>query len=139
MLPVVAEVIDVKEAEALAAVEVAEADFALIEAAGVVLELGLADLGVTVGQAADAELVQVRIPPAEGGLDDAMQLTEMKAARHNQATPDRRLDPGEGDPDLQRVGFLKAHTGKYAESGASAPSRWTLDGSGCFGVQLQGS
>src|SRR5215218_3758643 len=39
VLPVVAEVIDVKEAEAFAAVEVAEADLALIEAACVVLEL----------------------------------------------------------------------------------------------------
>src|SRR5215213_9557664 len=63
MLPVVAEVVDVQEAEALAAVEVEEADLALVEAAGVVLELGLADLGITVGQAADTELVQVRIPP----------------------------------------------------------------------------
>src|SRR5262249_10312900 len=66
-----------------------------IEAAGVVLELGLADLGVAVGQAADAELVQVRIPPAEGGLDDAMQLTKMEAARHDQATPDCRLNLGD--------------------------------------------
>ena len=85
MLPVVAEVVDVKEAEALAAVEVAQAHLALVEAAGVVFELGLADLCIAVRQAADAELVQVIIPPAEGGLNDAVQLTEMKAARHDQA------------------------------------------------------
>ena len=80
MLPVVAEVVDVKEAEALAAVEVAQAHLALVEAAGVVFELGLADLCIAVRQAADAELVQVIIPPAEGGLNDAVQLTEMNCA-----------------------------------------------------------
>src|SRR6185437_2804703 len=114
MLPVVAEVVDVKEAEPLAALEVAQAHLALVEAAGVVLELGLADLCIAVRQAADAELVRMIIPPAERGLDDAVQLTEMEAARHDQAAPDRRLDLGEGDADLQRIGFLPAHAAEYA-------------------------
>lgn len=117
MFPVVAEIVDVKETEAFTAVEVAEADLALIEAAGVVFELGLAEFGIAVGQAADAELVEVIIPPPEGGLDDAMQLTEVEAARHDQAPPDRRLDFGERDADLQRVGFLEAHAGEYAGAG----------------------
>jgi len=108
VLPVVAEVIDVKKAEAFAAVEIAQAHVAFVEAAGVVLELGLAEFGIAVGQAADAELVQVAVPPAEGGLDDAMQLAEMEAARHDQATPNRWLDFGERDADLQGIGLLEA-------------------------------
>jgi hypothetical protein len=75
--------VDIEEAEDLAAVAVEQTDLALVEAAGVVLELGLADLGIAVTQAADAEFVQMIVPPAEGGLDDAMQLTEMEAARYD--------------------------------------------------------
>lgn len=62
VLPVVAKVVDVEKAEAFAAADVEEAHLALVETAGVVLELGLAELGVTIGQAADAELVQVVVP-----------------------------------------------------------------------------
>jgi hypothetical protein len=51
--------------------------------------------------------VQGIIPPVEGGLDDAMQLTEIEAARYDQATPGRRLDLGDRNPDLERVGFLE--------------------------------
>ena len=57
------------------------------------------------------------IPPAEGGLEDAMKLTEMEAARHNQAPPDRRLDLGERDADLKRIGLSQAHAGEYAGAG----------------------
>ena len=117
VLPVVAEVIDVEEAEAFAAVEVAQPDLALVETAGVVLELGLAEFGIAVGQAADAELVEVAVPPAESGLDDMMQLAEAEAARHDQAPPDRRLDVGERDTDLQGIGLLDAHAGEYAATG----------------------
>jgi hypothetical protein len=41
----------------------------------------------------------------------------MKAERHDQAAPDRRLDLGEGDADLQRIGFLPAHAAEYAGTG----------------------
>ena len=46
-----------------------------------------------------------------------MKLTEMEAARHNQAPPDRRLDLGERDTDLERVGLVQAHAGEYAGAG----------------------
>jgi hypothetical protein len=46
-----------------------------------------------------------------------MQLTEVEAARHDQAPPDRRLDLGKRDVDLQHVGFLEAHAGEYAGAG----------------------
>ena len=117
VFPVVAEVIDVKKAEAFAAVEVAQPYLALVETAGVVLELGLAEFGIAIGQAADAELVEVAVPPAESGLDDTMQLAETEAARHDQAPPDRRLDFGERDTDLQGIGLLEAHAGEYAATG----------------------
>ena len=117
VFPVVAEVIDVKEAEPFAAVEVAQPYLALVETAGVVLILGLAKFGIAVGQATDAEFVEVAVPPAEGGLNDTMQLAEMEAARHDQAPPDRRLDFGELDTDLQGIGLLEAHAGEYATAG----------------------
>ena len=117
VFPVVAEVIDVEEAEAFAVVEVAQPYLALVETAGVILELWLAEFGIAVGQATDAKLVEVTVPPAEGGLDDTMQLAEMEAARHDQAPPDRRLDFGERDTDLQGIGLLEAHAGEYAAAG----------------------
>ena len=45
------------------------------------------------------------------------KLAEMEAARHDQAAPDGRLDLGERDADLQRVGFLEVHAGEYAGAG----------------------
>ena len=45
------------------------------------------------------------------------RLAEMEAARHDQAAPDRRFDLGEGDADLQRVGFLEVHAGEFAGAG----------------------
>ena len=48
VFPVVAEIVDVKEAEAFTAVEIAQAHLALVKAAGVVLELWLADFGIAV-------------------------------------------------------------------------------------------
>jgi len=37
------------------------------------------------------------IPPAEGGLDDPVQLAEMEAPGDYELTPDRRLDVEQGD------------------------------------------
>ena len=73
--------------------------------------------GIAVGQAGDAELVEVAVPPAESGLDDTMQLAATEAARHDQAPPDRRLDFGERDTDLQGIGLPEAHAGEYAATG----------------------
>src|SRR5271156_4206870 len=53
VLPVVAEVVDVKKTEVFVAIEVKEADGALIEAARIALEFGLANLGIAIGQTAD--------------------------------------------------------------------------------------
>jgi hypothetical protein len=43
----------------------------------------------------------------------------MEAARHDQAPPDRRLDFGERDTDLQGIGLLEAHAGEYAGAGGN--------------------
>jgi hypothetical protein len=97
-----------------AAIEVEEAHGALIEAARIALEFGLANLGIAVGQAANPEFVKVAIQPAEGCLDDAVQLAEVEPDRHDQAAPDCRLDPHKCDADLNGVRFVEAHAPEYA-------------------------
>ncbi|MDQ6672802.1 MAG: hypothetical protein M3069_19005 [Chloroflexota bacterium] len=51
--------------------------------------------------------MQVVIPPAEGGLDDVMELTQVKRPRSRQPPPNRWLDLGQGDPHLHCVGLLE--------------------------------
>src|SRR5205085_1775583 len=100
VMPVVAEIVDVHEVDIGASAEVEELHFALVVDARIALELGLDEIGIAERQAADLKLVQVVVPPTEGGLDDLVQLTEVERARHDQAPPDRRLDLLESDPHL---------------------------------------
>jgi hypothetical protein len=114
VLPVVAKVVNIEKTEVFSAIEVEEAHGALIEAARVAFEFRLTSLGIAVGQAADPEFVKVAIPPAEGGLDDAVQLAEVESDRHDKAAPDWRLDPDKRDADLNGVRFVEAHASEYA-------------------------
>src|SRR3954452_11335240 len=107
VMPIVAEVVEVGEGGAGLAVEVAQAHLALVEHARIVLEGAvLQKLRIAVAQAADAELVQVGVPPVEGCLDAQVKLPEVPGPGHDEAAPDRRLDLGQRDPDLQGVGLL---------------------------------
>jgi hypothetical protein len=49
------------------------------------------------------------IPPAEGGLDDPVQLAEMEAPRDHELAPDRRLDVEQGDAELHGGRFFPGH------------------------------
>ena len=64
---------------------------------------------ITVPQAADVEFVQVAIPPVEGGLDREVKLPQMPCPGDDELSPDGGLDLGQGDPDLERIGFLVQH------------------------------
>src|SRR6185437_6835508 len=100
-MPAVAEVVEIVERGAGRPVEVEEAHLALIEGAGVVVEAEVLDQGrIAVAQAADAELVQVIVPPVESRLDHEVKLAEVPCPGKDKASPDEGIDLGERDPDL---------------------------------------
>lgn len=67
------------------------------------------------------------VPPSECSLDDAVKLAETEATRHDQAPPDCRLDTGKRNADLEGVGFIETHAGKYTgDSGNWQPARRRL-------------
>lgn len=114
MLPVIGEVVEIEERELWVPFEIEKPDPALVEGTRPVLIFHFAKLlGIAVGQAADAKLMQMIVPPIEGGLNDKMQLSEAPGPRNDDTPPDRRFDPGNLDSDLKRVGFLEKHDGKW--------------------------
>jgi hypothetical protein len=54
---------------------------------------------------ADAEVVQMVVLPAEQQLEHAMELVQRVLVGHAHEPPDRRLDPGDADAQLQRAGL----------------------------------
>jgi hypothetical protein len=61
------------------------------------------EFGGTINEAADDELMQVGISPAEGGLDDFVQLSKVKVEREQEPPPDGRLDLLDGNFGLDAV------------------------------------
>ncbi|KUM25558.1 hypothetical protein AU467_25585 [Mesorhizobium loti] len=95
MLPVIAEVIKVDEREAWAALEIQKPDLIFIKGPGLSFIFYLAELfRIAIAQTANLELVQVVVPPVEGGLDDEMQLSKMPVPWNDHAAPHGRLDAG---------------------------------------------
>ena len=114
VLPAIAEVVLVHECEMLRSVEIDQSHFGLVEASGVAIEFGLADLlKITIAEAADEELMQMVIPPAEGSLDDVMQLAKVKGPGDDKAAPDYWFDFDERDTHLDDGGLLEQHARKY--------------------------
>ena len=109
MTPTVAEVVEVAERRDFAAVEVAQTHLALVEQARAIRKITFVQLEITVPQAADVEFVQVAVPPVEGGLDREMKLPQMPGPGDDELSPDGWLDLGQGDPNLERIGFLVQH------------------------------
>ena len=109
MTPTIAEIVEVTERRDFAAAEVAQTHFALVEQARAIRKITFVNLNITIPQAADVEFVQVAVPPVEGGLDREMKLPQMPDPRNDELSPDRRLDLEQGDPDLERIGFLVKH------------------------------
>jgi hypothetical protein len=58
---------------------------------------------------AAVEVAQVAVPPVEGGLDREMKLPQMPGPGNDELSPDRRLNLGKRDPDLERIGFSVEH------------------------------
>ena len=73
---------------------------------------------------ADLELVQMRVGPAHGGLQDVVQLGERGGDRHDEAAPDGRLDVVQRHMDLDGVGLLPCRARRSVGLGrqVAAPS-----------------
>ena len=86
----------------------------------------------TDNKAADNELVQMGIGPAERGLDEFVHLCEIEAFRNKQGAPDRRgnISDGDGDaPGARRVeieGVRIVGAGHDCEHGSSTKRRQLL-------------
>ena len=74
----------------------AQPHFVLIEEAGIVRKTAIVcGLEISVAEAADAEFMQVVVPPVEGRLDCEMEFAQAPGAWHDKPSPDRRVDPGQ--------------------------------------------
>lgn len=114
VLPVVAEVVDVGERDPFCVAEVEKAHLVLVEQPWAVHEAAVVGLWVAVAQAADAEFMQVGVPPVERGLDCEMKLAEVPGAGHDQAALYLWRDPVQRDAKLQGVQILEWHGCDYA-------------------------
>src|SRR5271163_1082558 len=101
--PVVAEIVRVDEPHALIATEVSQRDLALIEQARAVFECHVLDVGIAITKATDAKLMKMKVPPIESRLDREVRLVETPIQRHDQSSPDRRLNFIERDAEFSRV------------------------------------
>src|SRR5512135_1695156 len=104
MVPSVAEVILVEEALVAAELEVGEADLMGIQG-----EPGPARSADAVVPAVDAEAMQMGVAPAEGDLDDVMELSEGTLAADQDPPPDHGADLA--DPDVELVDGRNRRTG----------------------------
>jgi len=110
MTPAVAEVVKVAEHYPAASVEIEKAYLVLVKGTRAARETILVQkLGIAIPQAANVEFVQVAVPPVEGGLDRKMELPQMPDPRDDKLSPDCRLEIGQCDPDLQRIGISVEH------------------------------
>jgi hypothetical protein len=69
LLPAIAEIVLIDKGDLATSAEVEQSHFRLVEAFGLTLILGLADLSeITVAQPTNQKLVQMVVAPTEGGL-----------------------------------------------------------------------
>ena len=104
--PAVAEVVGVDEGQRalVIEVEVAQPHGSGVEALRVLVgHVLIEQLGVTEAQAADLELVEMRVGPAHGRLKDVMQLGERGLKRHDEASAYGWLDAHQRNPHLDGI------------------------------------
>jgi hypothetical protein len=94
---------------------------------GIVGKADPGKIGDAVVLAVDDELMEMRVAPAEGDLDDGMQLGDSRRIGEQQAAPDQRADSVEPDADLvDRSGIGGGHTAPRSTEAAgqgAVPSR----------------
>ncbi len=112
--PGIAEVILVEEPFVAAKLEAVEPD-----RVGVVRKRWSSDPADPVIPAVDAEAMEVGVSPAEGDLDDGMEINQGAVAAHQKPPPDHGADLA--DPDMELVdlgrGFLGHGLGSVPEAG----------------------
>ena len=108
VLPAVAEVVEIREllcADVFK--DVAEPGFAGVEEVAGPISIGM---GRTPADVAGAELEEMAVGPAHGGLDDQVKPIEPDVERHIDAAQDRGLDVVERDLELGDGGGTHAAT-----------------------------
>jgi len=98
VLPAVAEVVLVDAGRAAARRDLVQRDAPVIDRAWLelVVRLGEADV-------ADLELVEMGVRPAHRRLKDRVQPWQRHILRHEQTAPDRWLDVGQADSQLEDI------------------------------------
>ena len=107
--PVVAEIVGVAELHVGFATKISELDVALIEQARAVFGRHVVDVGIAITKTSNTKLVKVRIPPIESRLDREVKLVKTPSQRHDQLSPNWRLDVVELNPKFDRVYFPVDH------------------------------
>lgn len=112
MLPMIAKIVEVDHGKPRLALEIDQPNLFLVERARAANILHFVEfIGIAVGKAADAELVQMIVPPIERGLNDEMKLGKIPADRNDHAPPDGRIDASDLEFELGGIGFFELHDG----------------------------
>lgn len=102
MPPAIPEIIVIAEDRTL--FEVKQANLCLIEDARIVVGRILCQgLDVAIAQTTTSKLVEMIVPPVEGGLNSEMQMLEVPMNRQHQPAPNVQLDLVDGNSDLDGV------------------------------------
>ena len=110
MMPVVAEIINVGELYPSAA-EIAKANLTFVEDPRIAFDRAFfGDRSVAIAEPSDMEFVEMIVPPTERRLDRQVKLLKIPCARHDQASPDSRLDLVDGYQELNGVGRFEHGT-----------------------------
>ncbi len=110
MDPIIAEIIVVDEGGITEIVEVKipQMNFRGLECPALAVMVR-AEFRRPIDQSADDELMEMRVGPGEGGLDDCVKLGQIEVKREQDTSPDRRLDILEGNLDLHDQLFIEVH------------------------------
>src|SRR5262245_47542696 len=101
MSPTVTQVIEIRKPKSVAPFEVEKADLPFVKQAGVGLEPEIVvSIRIAITQTTDLEFMQMVVPPIESGLNAEVQLSQMPGQRHDETTPDHRLDLVEHNSEL---------------------------------------
>jgi hypothetical protein len=110
VMPLIAEVIKIGQAPRGLPIKIGEANDCFVEEPWTVGINGFVDSEIAKSQAADLKFMQMSVAPSKGGLNDVMQMTEVKCRWNNKPPPDRGFNLEDANAKLQGVRrFKKVH------------------------------
>jgi hypothetical protein len=88
VVPVIPEVVHVIKAAGVHAEGIVQDDALFVDVANLVIEIRV---GIAIADPVDHKLVEMAVGPAEGGLEDPMELRQLNSRGHDEPAPyDRR-------------------------------------------------